>query len=224
VGEFTRAHGGILFADELGEWSRDAREALRIPLERSWVRVSRAEGAVTLPAKFLLWGTTNHCPCGEYGSLVVSCKCLPQRRLLYQRRLSGALLDRVDLVVDLMESPIEVKSREERSLLPEREWLARMRESFIRLWGKVPGEWDPEETEDRLEAEAGLLRSLETQAPNLNLRSRHRVGRVAMTTLGIGRTPFLKIPSSLRGLRRRIEAEGVPGSVSVALELRGTRE
>ena len=99
-GEISCAHNGILFLDELGEFSVPVLDALRQPLEEGVVRVSRAARAVTLPARFLLVGAMNPCPCGEGGSDGL-CRCSDAARARYARRLSGPLLDRFDLRVDV---------------------------------------------------------------------------------------------------------------------------
>lgn len=97
-GEISLATHGVLFLDELGEFSPSVLDALRQPLEEGVVRVTRARGTETFPARFLLVAAMNPCPCG-YGSLPGTCRCTPGARARYVRRLSGPLLDRFDLVV-----------------------------------------------------------------------------------------------------------------------------
>jgi magnesium chelatase family protein len=95
-GEISMSHGGVLFLDEMCEFPAAVLDALRQPLEEGVVRVSRARASVTFPARFLLVGATNPCPCGEGGG---ACRCPPAARRRYSRRLSGPLLDRFDLRV-----------------------------------------------------------------------------------------------------------------------------
>ena len=95
-GEISAAHGGVLFLDELGEFSPVVLDALRQPLEEGVIRVSRAVGAVTFPAGFVLVGSMNPCPCGNAGS-PGRCRCSDASRMRYARRLSGPLLDRFDM-------------------------------------------------------------------------------------------------------------------------------
>jgi magnesium chelatase family protein len=99
-GEISLAHQGTLFLDEMAEFSAVVLNALRQPLEEGVVRVSRARATVAFPARFLLVGAMNPCPCGE-GGASGSCRCSPAARARYSRRLSGPLLDRFDLVVPL---------------------------------------------------------------------------------------------------------------------------
>jgi len=97
-GEVSCAHGGVLFLDELGEFSPRTLDALRQPLEDGHIRISRAHGSVTFPARFGLVAAMNPCPCGLLGS-AEPCRCSDAARQRYMRRLSGPLLDRIDLRV-----------------------------------------------------------------------------------------------------------------------------
>jgi magnesium chelatase family protein len=99
-GEISLATHGVLFLDEMGEFPVTVLDALRQPLEEGVVRVSRARGSVTFPARFLLVAAMNPCPCGD-GGAAGTCRCTPAARARYTRRLSGPLLDRFDLVVPL---------------------------------------------------------------------------------------------------------------------------
>ena len=95
-GEVTMAHRGVLFLDELGEFSRSALEALRQPLEDGSVRITRVRHSVSLPSRFLLVAASNPCPCG-YGEDDPACQCTPGAARRYRSRISGALADRIDL-------------------------------------------------------------------------------------------------------------------------------
>lgn len=99
-GEVSLAHRGVLFLDELPEFPRAALEALRQPLEDGVVTVSRASGSVTYPATFILAAAMNPCPCGHHGDPARACTCRPEEVARYRRKLSGPLLDRIDLHVD----------------------------------------------------------------------------------------------------------------------------
>ncbi len=100
-GEISCAHGGVLFLDELGEFPPMVLDALRQPLEDGAVRVARAFGSVTFPARFVLAGATNPCPCGDASPDGRPCRCTDSARARYARRLSGPLLDRFDLRVHM---------------------------------------------------------------------------------------------------------------------------
>ncbi len=100
-GEISLAHLGVLFLDEIPEYARSTLEALRQPLEDNKVSISRAEGHVEYPADFMMVATMNPCPCGYYGDVSKECSCSSTQILAYQKRLSGPLLDRIDLVVSV---------------------------------------------------------------------------------------------------------------------------
>jgi magnesium chelatase family protein len=104
-GEITLAHNGVLFLDELPEFSRHALEALRQPLEERTVALVRARRAVAYPADFMLVTALNPCPCGHLGSAVRTCTCSQAGVAAYRARLSGPLLDRIDLHVDVPALP-----------------------------------------------------------------------------------------------------------------------
>lgn len=100
-GEVSLAHNGVLFLDELPEFRRSTLEVLRQPLEDGKVTISRAAGTVTFPAQFMLVAAMNPCPCGYYGDLKRECRCGPPMIQRYRQRISGPLLDRIDLHVDV---------------------------------------------------------------------------------------------------------------------------
>lgn len=106
-GEISLAHLGVLFLDELPEYPRSTLESLRQPLEDKKIAVSRASSHVTYPADFMLVATMNPCPCGFYGDSSKECTCTSNQILAYQKRLSGPLLDRIDLVVHVSRVPNE---------------------------------------------------------------------------------------------------------------------
>jgi magnesium chelatase family protein len=100
-GEVTLAHHGVLFLDELPEFRRSALEALRQPLEEGQVTIARVRGTLRLPARFQLVAAMNPCPCGRLGDAARPCACTPARVQAYQARLSGPLLDRIDLQAEV---------------------------------------------------------------------------------------------------------------------------
>ncbi len=106
-GEITLAHRGVLFLDELAHWSRSALEALREPLESGFVDVIRAGRQARFPADFLFVGAMNPCPCGNEGRDEVACRCDPALVARYRARISGPLLDRIDLKLRVRPTPPE---------------------------------------------------------------------------------------------------------------------
>jgi magnesium chelatase family protein len=100
-GEVSLAHRGVLFLDEFPEFPRNVLESLRQPMEDSKISISRAKGTVTYPASFILVAASNPCPCGYYGDIKKQCKCMPGQIMRYQKRVSGPILDRIDLHVDV---------------------------------------------------------------------------------------------------------------------------
>lgn len=104
-GEITLAHRGVLFLDEFPEFPRSILEALRQPLEDGQIVIARAQGSINFPSRFILLAASNPCPCGFLGHPKKSCRCLPGQIIKYKKRLSGPLLDRIDL--HLFVPPVE---------------------------------------------------------------------------------------------------------------------
>lgn len=122
-GDVSLAHLGVLFLDEIPEYSRATLEALRQPLEDKRITVSRANGHASYPADFMLIATMNPCPCGFYGDLSRECTCSSTQILAYQKRLSGPFLDRIDLIVNVSRVPNELLL-EDRSMSQEQQITA----------------------------------------------------------------------------------------------------
>lgn len=106
-GEISLAHKGVLFLDELLEFPRQHLDCLRQPMESDEVNITRARGSVTFPAQFILVAATNPCVCGYFGDPIKACACTPSDRDKYRRKLSGPLLDRIDLMCYVPRLPFE---------------------------------------------------------------------------------------------------------------------
>jgi len=168
-GEASLAHRGVLLLDELPEFSRQALEGLRQPLEDGVVTIARAAGRAVFPARFQLVGTMNMCPCGGRGDPAAQCTCSPQRYAAYQDKLSRALLDRFDLVVAMPRpraAELAAAPSESTAPVASRVASARLRTTTEQLVRKP----DADET---------LSRAVE-RLP-LSGRGRARVARVART-------------------------------------------
>lgn len=183
-GEISLAHCGVLFLDELGEFPAVALDMLRQPLEEGVVRIRRARRAVDLPARFLLVGAMNPCPCGE-GSTPGACRCTDAARARYGRRLSAPLLDRFDLALSLGRPEVEDllggPRGETSARVADRVRFARMMAATrgVRCNAEIaPGSLD-EFAPLSCDAAALLERRLRTGA--LSARGLHRVRRVART-------------------------------------------
>lgn len=197
-GEFSLAHGGLLIADELPEWARDSRESLREPLERGYVTITRTNGSLQFPAQFTLAANGNLCPCGGWpASLPVprealdgpvaasqafpACKCLPHVRQGYLSRLSGPVLDRIDLLYMVTGTTTSKNGNEQ----PERLAMLKDHVEHVRLrseqvYGASPGVLAASELENLLKDFPDWKRHLDQlQIPNL--RGRHKVIRIAIS-------------------------------------------
>lgn len=133
-GEVTLAHRGVLFLDEFPEFPRPVLEGLRQPLEDRCVTVSRASGSLEFPASFMLVAARNPCPCGFFGDPERTCVCTPSSLERYRKKLSGPLLDRIDLYVEVPRTPYEKLSAtgeaEPSSAVRERVSRARSRQAW----------------------------------------------------------------------------------------------
>lgn len=200
-GEFSLAHGGVLLADEFPEWSRDSREVLREPLERGWITLTRVQGSIELPARFLFAGNGNLCPCGGIYSEKTSphemtCRCLPHHRLKYLNRLSGPILDRIDLLYVLKrDRPTGAETLENL-----RERVEKSRLTQLKLYGKPVGDLGGAEIEEILENEPSLKQHLDSSGAQ-SLRDRHKTFRIA---LSLAHWDEVKTPSPLHFLEARL--------------------
>src|SRR6266404_4744263 len=129
-GEVSIAHNGVLFLDELPEFKRSALEVMRQPIEDGRVTISRAAGSITFPCEFMLVAAMNPCPCGYFGDLKRECRCGPTQVQRYRQRISGPLLDRIDLHIEVpaVEYRDVASERAEESSAAIRERIGRARQ------------------------------------------------------------------------------------------------
>jgi magnesium chelatase family protein len=184
-GEVTRAHRGVLFLDELGEFRRDALEALRVPLEEGEVTVTRTTGTVSLPCRFMLVAASNPCPCGN-GPNSGECDCHPGAVSRYLAKLSGALADRIDITMNVEPPPAEElieEESEDSASVRVRVIEARRRQEDRLGPGRTNSDMTPSEQRRHCELDARSQRLLETAHRRLGLSARgwDRCVRLART-------------------------------------------
>ncbi len=183
-GEISLAHGGVLFLDEMGEFPTAVLDALRQPLEDGQVVVSRARGATTYPARFVLVGAMNPCPCGE-GGAPGRCRCSQAARERYARRLSAPLLDRFDLAIRVDRPDVDhlVGGPPGESTATVAARVARARDRAVTRQGSANGALSGARL-DRcapVSDEAATRLELELRSGALTARGLHRVRRIART-------------------------------------------
>ncbi len=186
-GEITLSHRGILFLDEFPEFPRNVLEALRQPLEDGVVTVARASGTFTFPAKFTLVAAQNPCPCGYYGDASKMCSCTPGQIEKYQKKISGPLLDRIDLHADVPRLPFE-KIHNQQTEVSSSEIKARVEEARKiqqKRFGSAKTNSEMNIIEIRKYCAVGpseeLLLKQSMQKYNFSGRSLHRILKVART-------------------------------------------
>lgn len=197
-GEISLAHTGVLFMDEIPEFPRVCLESLRQPLEQRTITITRASGSYHFPARFSLIAAANPCPCGYFGSSTKACRCSRSQRRSYHNRLSGPLLDRIDLFVWASEVPIAAIARAQAgvssSAEPSRVIAARV-DSARKLQHerhekshKTNSELSTKEIKQfaLLSKEAKLLLAKAGRSLNLSARSYNRTIKVARTIADLG--------------------------------------
>jgi magnesium chelatase family protein len=198
-GEISLAHNGVLFLDELPEFSRGVLDMLREPMESGQVTVSRALQRLTFPARFQLVGAMNPCPCGGDGDRRLRCRCTPDQVQRYRQRLSGPLLDRIDMLVQLGSTPtgeLLGGGRPEEASTQVRERVCAARERAIRRQGCI-----------NILLEGERLKS----ACRLRKRQREQLDR-AVTKLGLSVRGCLRILRVARSIADLAAAERIDGN------------
>jgi magnesium chelatase family protein len=184
-GEISLAHHGVLFLDELPEFPRAALEALREPLETGSITISRAARRAEFPARFQLIAAMNPCPCGHLGSTLKACRCTPDQVSRYQGRLSGPLVDRIDLHVEVAAVPPAdlMKATPGESTESIRARCTAARQRAIDRQGKPNQALQGQEIDTFLHLEDAAAKFLNTAGARLgwSARSTHRALKVART-------------------------------------------
>ena len=188
-GEISLAHGGVLFLDELPEYKRSTLEAMRQPLEDGVITISRAGGTATYPASFTLCSSMNPCPCGNHGSVKRECTCTPNDVRKYRARISGPLLDRIDIQVEVdgvdYDDLVSEEKAEPSAAVKARADAARkiQRARFEGSKVKTNAEMSEKETVEycRLSKEGEEVLRAAFERFHLSARARSRILKVART-------------------------------------------
>jgi magnesium chelatase family protein len=210
-GEISLAHHGVLFLDELPEFNRKSLEVLRQPLEEGRVTISRALASTTFPAGFVLVAAMNPCPCGYLGDARHPCKCTPMQIERYMGRVSGPLLDRIDLHLEVPAVPFQELSAnaDGTSSAAMREQVASARRVQRERFGPDPRRLNSRMTARGLrrycaldDAGRGLLQTAMDEL-GLSARAHDRILRVARTIADLENSPGIQAPHLLEAIGYR---------------------
>ncbi len=212
-GEISLAHRGVLFLDEFLEFPRAALESLRQPLEDGLVTVSRAQGTVSFPAKFILIGAMNPCPCGFLTDPDQNCVCTPMNIARYRKRLSGPLLDRIDLTLEVAKVPTQDLTRgsPSESSIDIRARVQAARDRQVRRWEPLGITTNAELTSSQagerihLTPEASTLLKHAVDRYHLSARAYFRTIKVSMTIADLGALDQVDVPQVAEALQYRLD-------------------
>lgn len=210
-GEVSLAHRGVLFLDEFPEFPRQVIEALRQPMEDGHVVISRARDRVTFPSRFMLIAAANPCPCGYYADKVRKCTCLSSQILKYQKRISGPIIDRIDMHVEVPAVKVEKLTRDDaaESSCVVRKRVQKAREKQLtRFTGRkiiLNSEMSARDIKDlcRLEKGAKDILKQAILTFSLSARSYHKVIKISQTIADLEPSPAVTSAHILEALRYR---------------------
>ena len=185
-GEITLAHKGVLFLDELPEYPRQVLEALRSPLEDGYINVSRVSSHVKYPAEFILIGTMNPCPCGWLNSKQKECRCSPSQIQQYSKKISGPILDRMDMFLNVLPVALEQLEKpkyDENSYLLIKDLIIKTQQLQKRRTGGLNAKISSKKVIDicQMDDEAHIFYRQAAEKLNLTGRSYHKTLKVART-------------------------------------------
>ena len=195
-GEISLAHHGVLFLDELPEFQRNVLESLREPLESGAITLARANHHVTYPAQFQLIGAMNPCPCGQSGNVNGHCHCTPDQIHRYLHRLSGPLLDRIDMHVEIPSIPLDTFLNDSGTVGIDHHTLksqvSRARQRQFKRVGKLNGRLSNRQIKEwcQLSKEGEALLHQGLKRFRLSPRSYHRLLRLERTIADLGEEEF----------------------------------
>lgn len=216
IGEITLAHCGVLFLDEFPEFDRRAIESLRGPLEEGKISLARKNGSVTYPASFILIITMNPCPCGYYQTNIKQCDCSNQSILKYKQKISGPILDRIDMsicvdqivVADLIDQKISPQKNTKTESQIYREKIERARELQIIRQGFLNSKIPASKINEYIklgESNKKLLKQL-SEKLNLSARAIHKILKLSRTIADLENSPEIKDSHILEAFQyRRVE-------------------
>ncbi len=207
-GEITLAHQGVLFLDELPEFRRDALESLRQPLENGWVSISRAMTPVRFPCATMLIAAMNPCPCGYWGDRARACTCSAGRLYKYREKITGPLLDRFDIMVEVPRLQVSEMSPERpgepSGAVQKRVMAARARQAG-RLEGRCNARMRPAETARfcKLDGEMSGFLARAMEAAHLTARGYDRCLRIARTIADLDGSDELRLADLAEAVQYR---------------------